>query len=41
MLNKPFQEEKVSPVPGIMLHEERTPLFKKMGLETQRYKTDC
>ena len=34
MLNKPFQEEKVSPVPGIMLHEERTPLFKKMGLET-------
>ena len=33
MLNKPFQEEKVSPAPGITLHEDRTPLFK-MGLET-------
>lgn len=41
MLNKTFQEEKVSPVEGIMFHEERTPLFKNMGLETQRYKTDC
>ena len=34
MLNKTFQEEKVSPVEGIMFHEERTPLFKNMGLET-------
>lgn len=41
MLNKTFQEEKVSPVEVIMFHEERTPLFKNMGLETQRYKTDC